>query len=90
MVRTRQGQAKHPHSCKLPPYQPGDSWAVPAPALNLFPHLLTPRSNISSVTASSASNCTEESAFTVTEPLLTAGKKALSRSLPQDIPSLCL
>lgn len=76
MVRARQGQAKkHPHSCKLPPYQPGDSWAVPTPTANLLPHLLTPRSNMSSVTASSASNCTEESAFTVMEPLLTAGRK---------------
>lgn len=36
---------------------------------------LTPRSSMSSVTTSSASNCTEESAFTVTEPLLTVEER---------------
>lgn len=36
---------------------------------------LTERSRLSKGTASSASSCTEESALTVTEPLLTATQK---------------
>lgn len=37
---------------------------------------LTARSRLSRGTASSASSCTEESALTVTDPLLTAKHKA--------------
>lgn len=47
---------------------------------SVSPQTLTPRSSMSSVTASSASNCTDESAFTVTEPLLTAGGGGTSAS----------
>lgn len=58
-----------------------------------FPHpLLTPRSSMSSVTASSASNCTEESAFTVTEPLLTVVGRChsdCSRRRAEDLSRLC-
>lgn len=44
--------------------------------------LLTARSSMSIVTASSASTCTVESAFTVTEPLLTAKHSGVKGGLP--------
>lgn len=87
MVRARQaGQNRHtPAGCLLTGRGlSGSTCPRPEPQ---FPHVLTARSSMSSVTASSASTCTEESAFTVTEPLLTVRRQGLSRPSPGVIPA---
>ncbi|VCW69743.1 unnamed protein product, partial [Gulo gulo] len=58
------------------------STALASSVQSVSPGTLTPTSSMSSVTASSASNCTEESAFTVTEPLLTTERGRSETSTP--------